>query len=51
MTTGIVVLVLLAGVAFPLVLYVAVRAERYQRETMDRESAERVARRDTDDER
>lgn len=51
MTTGVVVLVLLAGVAFPLLLYAAVRAERDQRVRMDRESAERVARRDTDDER
>ncbi|QLD88057.1 hypothetical protein HWV07_02980 [Natronomonas salina] len=51
MTSGAVVLVLIACVAFPLVLYAAVRAEHGQRETMDRQEAERAARRDTDDER
>lgn len=50
MTAGLFVFVLLlAGVAFPLVLYLLVRAEHDQRETMDRESAERAARRDTPD--
>jgi hypothetical protein len=42
---------LLLVVASPLVLYVLVRAEHDEREEMSREEAERVARRDTDDER
>jgi multisubunit Na+/H+ antiporter MnhG subunit len=45
---GIAVVVLFALLA-PLVLYVLVRAEHDDREEMDRERAERVARRDTDD--
>ena len=39
--------VLLLALLLPLALYVLVRAERDEREVMDRESAERVARRDT----
>jgi multisubunit Na+/H+ antiporter MnhG subunit len=46
------VLVLLLALAAPLALYALVRAEHGRREEMDRESAERVARRDTrEDER
>lgn len=41
------VLVLLLGLAAPLVLYALVRAEHGRREEMDREAAERYARRDT----
>ena len=51
MSGAVVLLVLLAGLVFPVVLYLLVRAEHDRRETMDRESAERVARRDTDEER
>jgi multisubunit Na+/H+ antiporter MnhG subunit len=43
-------LVLLVALVAPLALYIMVRAEHDQRREMDRESAERVARRDTDDE-
>jgi len=43
------VVVLLFGVGGPLLLYWLVRAEHESREVMDRASAERVARRDTDD--
>jgi hypothetical protein len=46
---GVVVLVFLVGVGAPLVLYALVRAEHDQREAMDREAAERTARRDVDD--
>ena len=42
-------LVVLLGVAGPLVLYVLVRSEHDGRDTMDRSTAERTARRDTDD--
>lgn len=45
-----VVLVFL-GVGLSLLLYVLVRAEHDQRETMDRETAEQVARRDESDDR
>ena len=45
-----VVFLLLALVA-PLVLYYLVRAEHEGREEMDRETAERTARRDTRDDR
>ncbi|WP_336135943.1 hypothetical protein [Natronomonas amylolytica] len=48
---AILVVFLLFAVAAPLVLYALVRAEHDQREEMSREEAERVARRDTDDER
>ncbi|MFC4358178.1 hypothetical protein ACFO0N_09475 [Halobium salinum] len=41
--------VFLFALALPLVLYALVRAERGGREEMDRETAERVARRDTPD--
>lgn len=37
------------GVGLPILLYVLVRAEHDNRETMDRETAERVARRDESD--
>jgi multisubunit Na+/H+ antiporter MnhG subunit len=46
---GMFVLVALVGLAAPLVLYYLVRAEHDQREEMDRQSAERAARRDTRD--
>jgi len=42
-------LVLLLALVAPLVLYYLVRAEHGEREEMDRESAERAARRDTRD--
>jgi len=48
MPEPLVALFVLAALAFPLGLYVLVRAEHDQRETMDREAAERVARRDRD---
>ncbi|WP_251341612.1 hypothetical protein [Haloplanus halophilus] len=49
---AVLVSVLLFGVGAPLVLYWLVRAERADREVMDREAAERTARRDLpDDER
>lgn len=51
MTDAILFLFLLGGLVFPVVLYVLVRAEHDKRETMNREEAERVARRDTDEER
>lgn len=44
------VLVALAAVVFPLLLYLAVRAEHDDRVEMDRADAERAARRDTADE-
>jgi multisubunit Na+/H+ antiporter MnhG subunit len=44
-----VLLVLLFALVGPLVLYYLVRAEHDRREEMDRESAERAARRDTGD--
>ncbi|RMB23891.1 hypothetical protein [Haloplanus aerogenes] len=47
---GVLVLVfLLLGVGGPLLLYWLVRAEHENREVMDRDAAERAARRDTDD--
>lgn len=49
--TGLFVLVLVLGLVAPLVLYYLVRAEHENREEMDRESAERAARRDTREER
>ncbi|WP_169051803.1 hypothetical protein [Halorhabdus amylolytica] len=51
MATGIVILALVVALALPLVLYGLVRAEHDQRETMDRDDAERAARRDTRQER
>ena len=48
--TGLFVVVLLLAVAAPLALYALVRSDRDQRVETDRETAERVARRDTDDE-
>ena len=44
---ALVVVVLLLALILPLSLYVLVRSEHDQREEMDRESAERAARRDT----
>ncbi|WP_209309461.1 hypothetical protein [Haloarcula amylovorans] len=50
MVTGLVVLVFLAlALAAPLALFLLVRSEGEQRVETDRESAERLARRDTDD--
>lgn len=46
---GFVLLALLFAVAAPLVLYVLVSAETDDLPVMDRETAERVARRDADD--
>lgn len=46
---GVAVLFLLLAVVGPLLLYALVRSEHDQRESMDRQSAERTARRDTDD--
>lgn len=40
-------LVLLAGLVVPFVLWALVQQEREDREPMDREAAERAARRDT----
>ena len=48
--TGLALLVLVALCA-PFVLYYAVRAEHGKHDTLDREQAERVARRDTDETR
>jgi multisubunit Na+/H+ antiporter MnhG subunit len=48
---GLFVLVVVLALVAPLVLYYLVRAEHDGREEMDRESAERVARRDTREER
>ena len=48
MTGGVVVLFVLLAVVGPLVLYVLVRSEHDDRERMDRERAERAARRDFD---
>lgn len=45
-----VALFLLVAVGGGLLLYVLVRSEHDRRRVMDRESAERVARRDTDEE-
>lgn len=47
---GIFALLLLFAVLAPFLLYVLVRGEHDQRRTMDREEAEREARRDTEDE-
>ena len=51
MPAGTVVLavVLLFGLVAPLILYRLVRAEHDDREGMDREAAERAARRDVDE--
>lgn len=51
MAEGVVVLFLLLALVAPLVLHVLVRAEHDEREPMDRETAERTARRDTRDDR
>ena len=45
------VLVLLVGLVAPLVLYMLIRAEHDEREAMDRETAEQVARRDSRDQK
>jgi len=47
---GFFAVLLLFAVVAPFVLYVLVRGEHDQRQTMDREEAEREARRDTRDE-
>ncbi|MHC3380513.1 hypothetical protein [Haloarcula sp. H-GB5] len=47
---GLFVVVLLLALAAPLALYALVRSEHDQRVETDRETAERLARRDTDDE-
>jgi multisubunit Na+/H+ antiporter MnhG subunit len=47
--TGLFVVVMLLAVTAPLALYVLVRSEHDQRVETDRETAERLARRDTDD--
>ncbi|MDS0259425.1 hypothetical protein NDI56_08475 [Haloarcula sp. S1CR25-12] len=44
------VMLSLVALGAPLLLYALVRAERDQRERMDRRDAERVARRDTPEE-
>ncbi|WP_195156670.1 hypothetical protein [Haloarcula sp. CBA1127] len=49
-TTGLFLVVMLLAVAAPLALYALVRSEHDQRVETDRETAERLARRDTDDE-
>jgi multisubunit Na+/H+ antiporter MnhG subunit len=49
--TGLFVVVLLLALAAPLVLYMLVRSEHDQRVETDRETAEQMARRDTDDDR
>jgi len=51
MAGAIVLLVFGVAIALPLVLYWLVRAEHDRRERMDREDAERVARRDTREKR
>ena len=48
--TGLFLVVVLLAVAAPLALYALVRSEHDQRVETDRETAERLARRDTDDE-
>jgi multisubunit Na+/H+ antiporter MnhG subunit len=49
MIAAIVVFVLLLAVVAPIALYYLVRAEHDERETMERNEAERTARRDTRD--
>lgn len=44
-----VLLVVGGALAGPILLYWLVRVEHDQRDTMDRETAERIARRDTDE--
>jgi hypothetical protein len=46
---GIVTLFIVFAFVAPLALYALVRSEHNHRESMDRQSAERAARRDTDD--
>ncbi|WP_338741236.1 hypothetical protein [Haloplanus salilacus] len=46
---GVVLLVFAVGIGASLLLYALVRAEHDEREVMDREAAERTARRDVDD--
>lgn len=48
MTAGILFAVFVLAILFPVGLYVLVRAEHDDRDRLDRESAERVARRDDD---
>jgi multisubunit Na+/H+ antiporter MnhG subunit len=47
--TGLFLMITLLAVAAPLVLYALVRSEHEQHVETDRETAERLARRDTDD--
>ncbi|EMA21691.1 MULTISPECIES: hypothetical protein [Haloarcula] len=47
--TGLFLVIASLAVVAPLVLYALVRSEHDQRNEMDRETAERLARRDTDD--
>ncbi|MFB6224346.1 MAG: hypothetical protein ABEH86_11820 [Haloarcula sp.] len=49
--TGLFIVILLFAIAAPLALYALVRSEHNQRTETDRETAERMARRDTDDNR
>lgn len=51
MSNAAVAFVVAFGLLGPFVLYLLVRAEHGSRETMARDDAERVARRDIDDER
>ncbi|WP_255149954.1 hypothetical protein [Halorarius halobius] len=51
MAAAVFVLFALLALAFPVLLYLAVRSEHDQRREMDREEAERAARRDTRDDR
>lgn len=48
---ALVILVLVVGLVAPIALYYLVRAEHDQREEMDREAAERAARRDRQERR
>lgn len=48
---GVLLVFVLFGVGAPLVLYYLVRSEHNRRVEMDREDAERAARRDTEDRR
>lgn len=50
MAAGLFALVFLLAIAAPFVLYYFVRAEHDERETMNRQEAERAARRDDPDE-
>lgn len=49
MAEAAIVIIFLLAIVAPIVLYVLVRSEHDQRETMDRQEAEQAARRDTPD--